>query len=192
MTRIKKNKVIVIAVIVIAVILVSIAVLITFNKPTYPLEYEYSIGRDSRGYVGNGRFQLWHTNGIDILTCESARKSESVGETNSRSGIVLEYEYDHSFDSYGNLYYFSADGYAVVYAKDNLCKVFITEPPVDLVTGDFPEITFRFPENNYRVRRLEGEGYEEIVYLDSFEEFTEKEQKELKKLEKTILRSFLR
>ena len=69
-----------------------------------------------------------------------------------------------------------------MYAKSNLCKVFITDPPLEEVTGEDPKISGRSPENNCRISELVGDEFKCIIYIDSFDEFTEYEQKILKEL----------
>lgn len=104
-----------------------------------------------------------------------------IAESPDSFGVILTREYKHKFDG-NDLYFYSADGYAVVYAKSNLCKVFITDPPLEEVTGEDPKISGRSPENNYRISELVGDEFKCIVYLDSFNEFTDYEQKILKEL----------
>lgn len=74
-----------------------------------------------------------------------------------RDGIDFEFENS-------NLYLYAKDGFAVVYPESNLCKLFIpdTETKIETINSN--------PENKL------------IVYLDSFEEYTEYEQKMLNKL----------
>ena len=135
-------------------------------------KYGNPYGRDYECHVGDGKYVVMHIAGIDCLI---------VNKVESFSDFVLQCEYKHKFDG-DDLFVYAADGYAAVYAKSNLCKVFITDPPIEEVTGEKPIIEGRLPENNYRISELVGEEYKCIIYLDSFEEFTEYEQKILKEL----------
>ncbi len=156
-----KNKAIILTIVLLLLLLFAF-VIFNFNKPIYNLEYNFSDGKDAIGYVGNGKFQMWHINGIDCLTVEKAFKLDHPENTIYLSRRVLEEEYTHNFDYYGNLYYYSADGYAVIYAENNLCKVFLTD-----------QTTEKIQEKN-------------LVYLNTFDEFTEHEQKQLNKLKKRV------
>ena len=70
---------------------------------------------------------------------------------------------DFDFEN-SNLYFYAQDGFAVIYPESNLCKLFIpdSEKRIETINDN--------PENKL------------IVYLDSFEEYTEYEQKMLNKL----------
>lgn len=135
-------------------------------------KYGNPYGRDYICHVGDGKFSMMHIAGKDCLL---------VNEVDSFSSGVLDNVYKYKFDD-DDLFVYAADGYAVVYAKSNLCKVFITDPPLEEVTGEDPKITGRSPENNYRIRELVGDEFKCIVYLDSFDEFTDYEQKILNDL----------
>lgn len=139
-------------------------------------KYGNPYGRDYICHVGDGKFLMMHIAGIDCLL---------VNEVDSFSSVVLNNEYKHKFDD-DDLFVYAADGYAVVYAKSNLCKVFITDPPLEEVTGEDPKISGRSPENNYRIDELVGEEFKCIIYLDSFDEFTDYEQKILKELKENV------
>lgn len=96
--------------------------------------------------------------------------------------IVLNCMYDRFFEN-GILYFYSVDGYAIVYPESNICKVYITSPPKE--TGIKLS---RLENNNYEIMKLTADTYpiyKHIVYMDNFEEFTSYEQKMLKKLNKT-------
>lgn len=144
--------------------------------PSYELNEELygdHYGRDFAGYVGNGKYQMMHYDGYDSLL---------IMDEPVTGSFVLEYEYDCFVDENKDFYFYSADGYAVIDPATNICRVLITDPPLELVTGENPVIRMRKAQNNYRIRRLEGEEYDSIIYLDTFSEFTEKEQRILKKL----------
>ena len=75
------------------------------------------------------------------------------------------------------LYIYSYDGYAVI-DKENICRVFITVPEEDFSRG------YSTDENGNKIKFYPLKvDHEKIIYLSSFEEFSEKEQKILKKLE---------
>lgn len=142
----------------------------------FPLNEEKYGNHEGRDYicrVGDGKFIMMHIAGADHLC---------VNYNKDFFSTILECEYKHKFDD-DDLFVYAADGYAAVYAKSNLCKVFLTDPPLEEVTGENPKIEGRSPENNYRITELVGEEYGNIIYLNSFDEFTEYEQKMLKSLE---------
>lgn len=147
----------------------SMAPVYELNEELYGDHY----GRDFAGYVGDGKYQMMHYDGYDSLY---------MYENPKDSRTILRYEYDSFSDENDIFYYYAADGYAVIDPSTNVCRVLITDPPLELVTGEDPVIRWRDAENNYRIDKLEGEEYESIIYLDTFSEFTEKEQRILKKL----------
>ncbi|MBE6680890.1 MAG: hypothetical protein E7600_01215 [Ruminococcaceae bacterium] len=140
----------------------------TLNEEKYGNHY----GRDYGGHVGDGKFLMMHIDGADQLM---------IAEDPDSLHTILDYEYEHKYDG-NDLYFYSADGYAVVYAKSNLCKVLITDFPEELVTEVDVKYSIRTEENNYRIAELVGEEYKCIIYLDSYDEFTEYEQKILGEL----------
>ena len=146
---------------------------LSFDDESYTLneeKYGNPYGRDYRGHVGDGLFQMGHCAGVDELEIE---------ENSYSSYVILSHEYNHKFVGH-DLYFYSADGYAVVYAKSNLCKVLITDFPEELVDENDLKYSIRKKENNYRISELEE--FKCIVYIDSFDEFTEYEQKILNDL----------
>ena len=168
----------------ILLIVVYVMVLAFFILPPPPLStlpvYELNVelygdhyGRDFAGYVGDGKYQMMHYDGYNSLLIMNEPITGS---------FILDYEYDRFRDENKNFYYYAADGYAVIDPSTNICRVLIQDPPLELVTGEDPVIRWREPENNYRVDKLDGEEYDSIIYLDTFSEFTEKEQRILKKL----------
>lgn len=143
----------------------------TLNEEKYGNHY----GKDYGGHVGDGKFLMMRFAGVDTLM---------IAEDPDSLHTILSFEYKHKFDG-NDLYFYSADGYAVVYAKSNMCKVFITDFPAELVTEDVLDFSTRKKENNYRIDKLVGEEFKCIIYLDSFDEFTDYEQKILKELKET-------
>ena len=75
------------------------------------------------------------------------------------------------------LYILSDEGYVTV-DENNFCKVFITVPKEEFTSG------YSVDENGNKTYfyRLVEDG--KIVYLPSFEKFTEEEQKVLNKMKK--------
>jgi hypothetical protein len=147
----------------------------SFDDESYTLneeKYGNHYGRDYRGRVGDGKFLMMHRAGVDELL---------MAENPDSLPVILTYEYNHKFDGH-DLYFYSADGYAVVYAKSNLCKVLITDFPEELVDEYDLKDSIRKKENNYRIGELDE--FKCIVYLDSFDEFTEYEQTILNDLKK--------
>ena len=143
----------------------------TLNEELYGNHY----GRDYGGHVGDGKFFMMRFADVDELL---------IAKSPDSFGVILTHEYKHKFDG-NDLYFYSADGYAVVYAKSNLCKVLITDFPTELVTENELEFSTRKEENNYRIDELVGDEFKCIIYLDSFDEFTDYEQKILKELKET-------
>ena len=140
----------------------------TLNEEKYGNHY----GRDYGGHVGDGKFLMMRFADDDVLL---------IAENPDSLHTILTHEYKHKFDG-NDLYFYSADGYAVVYAKSNLCKVLITDFPEELVTEYDVKYSIRRKENNYRINELVGDQFKCIIYLDSFDEFTEYEQKMLNSL----------
>ena len=146
------------------------------NDESYTLNeelYGNHFGRDYGGHVGDGKFLMMRFGDDDVLL---------IAENPDSLHTILTHEYKHKYDGH-DLYFYSADGYAVVYAKSNLCKVFITDFPEELVSEYDMKHSIRTEENNYRINELIGDEFKCIIYLDSFDEFTEYEQKMLKELE---------
>ncbi len=142
---------------------------LSFDDESYTLneeKYGNPYGRDYIAHVGDGKFLMMYGNGVDELL---------IAEDSYWLDVILSYEYKHKFVGH-DLYFYSADGYAVVYAKSNLCKVLITDFPEELVTKNYRRYSNRKKENNYRISELVGEEFKGIVYIDSFDEFTEYEQ----------------
>ena len=140
---------------------------LSFDDESYTLneeKYGNHIGRDYGGRVGDGKFLMMHCAGVDELL---------MAENPDSLHVILSHEYNHKYDGH-DLYFYSADGYAVVYAKSNLCKVLITDCPEELVDEYDLRDLIRRKENNYRIGKLEE--FNCIVYIDSFDEFTEYEQ----------------
>ena len=171
-TKLEKVLLVMLIVSVIGIPVIMTSFLCEENKEHYEINEELygdPRGRDFGGAVGDGLFQMWHIAGEDGLY---------IADGTYSANCVLKFEYKHKYDGH-DLYYYSADGYAVVYAKSNLCKVLITEPPEEMLS----KVMYREnPEDNYRIRKLVGEEYKCIIYLDSFDEFTLYEQKILKEL----------
>lgn len=168
----------------ILLIVVYVTILAFFILPAPPLSalsvYELNVelygdhyGRDFAGYVGDGKYQMMHYDGYNSLLIMNEPITGS---------FILDYEYGRFRDENKIFYYYAADGYAVIDPATNICRVLITDPPLELVTGEDPVIRMRKAQDNYRIRRLEGEEYDSIIYLDTFSQFTAKEQRILKKL----------
>ena len=127
---------------------------VTPNSDKFELnhdEYGPFYGKDEVAIVGEGmyrvgyhqdRYLLYLSHSIDYLL---------------RKGIHFKLENS-------NLYFYSEEGFAVVYAESNLCKLFIPD------SAKRNETTNDNPENKL------------IVYLDSFDEFTDYEQEMLNKV----------
>lgn len=75
----------------------------------------------------------------------------------------------------GKLYIVSDDGYAVI-NEENVCRLYVT------LTEEEFEKGYREDANGEKIPCKKHVDYEKIVYLNSFEEFFDSEQKILKKL----------
>lgn len=98
--------------------------------------------------------------------------------------IILDYVHEYEFEN-ENLYCYAEDGYAVVYPESNLCKVLITAP-ADLSLDGITD-SGRLESENYRISKVSADKLPEskfVIYLDSYDEFTEYEQKILGELKK--------
>ena len=166
-------------------ILEALIIILKCCEPFQENPYEHNaelygdhFGRDFGGYVGDGKYMMMYCAGGEDLY---------INNSPSDSDILLMGEYDHFYDN-NNLYYYSVDGYAIIYAESNICKVFITDPEPEVIEKGSMRFGYRKKENNYRIEELAGDEFNLIVYLNSFDEYTEQEQKMLKKLSKFPIR----
>lgn len=100
--------------------------------------------------------------------------------------IILDYIHKYAFEN-EILYCYAEDGYAVVYPESNLCKVLITAP-TDLSLDGIVS-SGRLESENYRISKVAVDRLPEckfVIYIDSFEEFTDYEQKKLKELKEKV------
>lgn len=144
------------------------------NKDKFSLDKENyaSIGLTS---VGNGLFCIDHLRYYPALEIRHASDGKGAYE------IVLDYVHEYKFEN-EILYCYAEDGYAIVYPESNLCKVLVT-PPENLSLDGIR--SGRIESNNYCINKISRDDFHEnklVVYLDSFDEFTEYEQKMLKSL----------
>ena len=148
-----------IAILIIIVILGAVSLCLLFPGKKYELNEAYGpfYGKDHVAYVGDGMYEIVHFNRKDHLHSRYA------------DTLILLDSTGYKFKD-GVLYFCSEEGYAVVYPENNLCKMLI------------------FPEEYGEIRIVVSEEYplnELVVYLDSFEEYTEYEQKMLNKINET-------
>jgi hypothetical protein len=111
-------------------------------------------GKDHVAYAGDGMYEIVHVNQSDSLYSRYAGR------------MILMNSYGYTFKK-GVLYFCSEEGYAVIYPENNLCKLLI------------------FPEEYGEIRIVASEEYplnELVVYLNSFDEFTDYEQEMLNKV----------
>lgn len=145
-----------IAILIICIVLVVVSLYLLFPGKTYKLNEAYGpfYGKDHVAYVGDGMYEIVHFNGKDHLFSRYAGRLFLMDSIGytSKDGV---------------LYFGAEEGYAVIYPENNLCKLYI------------------LPEEYGEIRIVVSEEYplnELVVYLDSFEEYTEYEQKMLNKL----------
>lgn len=111
-------------------------------------------GKDHVAYTGDGMYEIVHVNEGDSLYSRYAKR------------MVLMDAHGYTFKK-GVLYFCSKEGYAVIYPENNLCKLLI------------------FPEEYGELRIVASEEYplnELVVYIDSFDEFTDYEQEMLNRV----------
>lgn len=175
----KAAKVFLILSIVLSIAVVVLTVVLIFFNPNKVVPNKDKFELDKEPYemipekwVGDGLFcvdRSFHTS----LRIHHPSDDEAIPD------IILDYVHEYEFEN-ENLYCYSEDGYAVVYAESNLCKVFIT-PPQDLTIDG---ITYRVTDD-YSIDKISPDEYPEnknVIYLDSFDEFTPYEQKMLRSL----------
>ena len=92
------------------------------NEELYGNHY----GRDYMGSVGDGKFMIMRFAGKNALL---------INNSPDDYDFVLCNELFHKYDG-DDLFFYSEEGIAVVYAKSNLCKVWLAEPP----DGEMPEL----------------------------------------------------
>ena len=178
----KSGKKLLITCIVLTATTIVLALSLVFYNPNkvIPNKDKFTLNRDTYDWItqtpiGNAQYC------IDNLRYEPALiiRHPSVGPGTYE--ILLDYMLKHKVEN-EIFYCYADDGFAVVYPESNLCKVFITPPTRYLDDASFS----RIESNEYRVRKVEADDFPEnklVVYLDSFDEFTEYEQKMLKSLE---------
>lgn len=125
---------------------------------------EIIIGKDTM-LVWNDKYVLYHQAGNDTLCIH-----HSDGINESIIGKVRDYK-----KKSGSLYIVSDEGYVVI-DDNNLCRVYITVPKEEFVRG------YAEDESGTRTYFSKFIEDENIQYLDSFESFSEDEQKMLTKL----------
>ncbi len=168
--------------IVLTVMSISVALILVFanSNKIVPNKDKFTV-REHHDWlaltaVGNGLFS------IDNFRYYPALEITYDPADRTTSERIIDYIINYKFEN-ANLYCYAEDGYAVVYAESNLCKVFIT-PPTDL-TLDGLTTGGRLSSDDYRISELPRDEHPEnkfIIYLDSFDEFSEYEQKILKSL----------
>lgn len=137
-------------------------------------EINYPYGRDSMFVINDGKYQV-QKSGVDdvILRCY-----KDVPDSN----VILEDIRNYRSGRH-EAYIYSDHGFAVVY-EDNTCKLFLTYDEEEMEQG------YTITEKGYKHDFMRGikYAYPDVELLDSFDEFTEEEQKELLKLQEETVK----
>lgn len=137
-----------------AITIKAVSSWVTPNRDKFELnneEYGPFYGKDEVAIVGEGMYRVGYLQNRYLLYL---RHSINYLLT---EGIHFKVENS-------NLYFYAEEGFAVVYAESNLCKLYI-------------------PDSKKRTETMNDNSKNKlIVYLDSFEEFTDYEQKMLNRV----------
>ena len=125
------------------------------------------VGKDTIVFLGDGKFQIGKFADDIIFVMYNENKTL---ETLLRK--VTKYE-----ESKNMLYIISDEGYGIVDGKTNVCRLFITVPADEFVNGFAIDAE---GEKYYNSRFVEDEH---IIYLSSFDEFTNDEKAMFEKME---------
>lgn len=132
-------------------------------------EINYPYGRDSVFVINDGKFQV-QKSGRDsvLLVCFKDYKD---------SNVILE-DIRNFKSGWHDTYIYSDNGFAVVY-ENNTCKLYLTYDEEEMEQG------YVVTEEGFQHDFMRGikYAYPDVELLDSFDEFTEQEQKELLKLQ---------
>lgn len=179
----KKEKILFSLCVVLTVISITLALILFFAKPNniVPNEDKFTANDDGWFFplnksVGDGLFSIGYDSLVPYLIIN--HKNDASHET--ILSCVTNFAFENEI-----LYCYAEDGYAIVYPESNLCKAFITPPKNPEREGLHLEF-LRNETNHYCIPKLSLDKHPEnksVVYLDSFDEFTEYEQKMLKSLE---------
>lgn len=134
---------------------ITLIFLYCFDSKYSLVNYDYLDGVGEFFLVGDGTYEL-------VKGDESEDWLYSTYQNQTIMSNAREYVFENEA-----LYFYSDDGYAIVYPENNLCKIYLF-PGQDRVSKILasPE----YPKNKL------------IVYLDSFDEYTEHEKTVLNKL----------
>ena len=132
---------------------------------------EIIIGKDTM-LVWHEKYVLYHQAGNDTLCIHY-----EDGNEESVIGKVTQYK-----KKKGDLYILSNEGYVVI-DDNNLCRVHITIPNEEFVSGYYED------ENGKRTYISRFLDDDSIKYLESFDDFSEDEQKTFETMKKQFFHS---
>ena len=121
-------------------------------------------GRDTV-LIWENMYDVWRNNGEKILSISTKEVTDNI------IGKILEYKY-----SQDKLFIYSEEGYAVI-DKDNLCRVLITVPEDEFVSGYSED---KEGNRRYWSRKVESEH---IVYMTDYRMFSKEEREIFAKIE---------
>ena len=180
-TKAEKNLLIICVVLTVTTIVLALT-LIFFNPKEVVPNKDKFIAKEDDGFlplnksVGDGLFSI----GYDSLKPYLRINYMNDASHETILSCLTNFDFENEI-----LYCYAEDGYAIVYPESNLCKAFIT-PPSNPEYEGLHWSFLRDEKNNYCIPRLSQDKHLEnkfVVYLNSFDEFTEYEQKMLKALE---------
>lgn len=150
---------------------ISTAITTKFWKGVFEIRQDTkygSVGRDTLYTLGNGKFQIGKFSDDKVFFMYDENQV-----IQSLLYGVSEYQKHR-----GNLYVISNEGYGIVNAKTNQCRLYITLPADQFVKG--------YGVDSEGVQRPISRfvNDEHVAYLESFESFSEEEKKFLERMKK--------
>ena len=115
--------------------------------------------------AGKDTVKIWNDRYEILRHMEENHLSVHLGRYDDETVLESIEKYD---TRKGKLYIISKEGYAVI-DENNICRVFVTVPPNEFVSGYTED---KYGNREYFSRKLESEY---IVYLDEFEDFSKDE-----------------
>lgn len=136
-------------------------------------EINYPYGRDTMFIINDGKYQVQKSGRDDVLLICFKDDTDSVILEDVRKYKTIKHD----------TYIYSDNGFAVVY-EDNTCKLFLTYDEEEM------EREYSIDENGVAHDFMRGirRAYPDVKLLNSFDEFTEQEQKELLKLQEETVK----
>ena len=180
-TKTEKRLLIICVILTVATIVLALTLIFFNPNEVVPNKDKFTAKEDNwflplNKSVGDGLFSI----GYDSL--EPYLRINYMNDASNETilSCVINFDFENEI-----LYCYAEDGYAIVYPESNLCKAFIT-PPSNPEYEGLHWYFLRDEKNNYCIPKLLLDKHPEnkfVVYLDTFDEFTEYEQKMLKSLE---------